>query len=1197
MSQGKDLTRWNRAGLSRFRYVDGKAAEYLELLRQKLVDKFSDPESKRCDWLKPSEKIPANEKIVQGETLIQRQQRLSLKQKRILEMYHQDRRDWAWEISRTFARACHILTEHTNAYANEGYLGTATQWDHVRRLVEMLDYHPAPPASAVTRLVLIAKENKKGTVTKGFQVKNNPPKGEAKVVFETLEDLFIDPALNALRPKGWNQSEDPAALPPEDNESIQPPAEERHFSAIADGPATHLQGVGETWAHRLNTLSGAEAFKIKDFLGLDPEKASDLGIGVNRLKAFKAMATAICNFDLEAGWSEISNWRLSRIAVENPASLAERTGNPLDKIEALQHRMELMGAYLDQTVYEKAKLIDLLAPSTGSTSDGDPDSVSTAWRAKEKPKVAPGQVVMISHIPDNKAEAATIGRIDETNGDIHLLLDQVDGTWTEWPKSEVALHVSPRWKRKCWLNGNDVIRTREPHGLNKGAFISWKISGGWKFAKVSEADKRNLRLEVSGPLPEDGTEIFVARQFEELEDGSAVQAGMEHYGVPSEEMLEALDDAFLEVKTDASDLFTLNEPNTEPPPVGNVPELMPPGKLDFGSFLFPSPFLPIDLVKAAVKMLLSMGIMEIPSTGEKVFKLMSLEEIDAAALDIETKVNEAIGTLGGQWNITDPQEELKKILAPPGEQSLPLYKEISAALAEQLKALDSPLLAIPQDPKVQAVVDAGESIYIFSGSAEKIEGGDWVAGRFTDGLRALKVSSVQELADDPSNGFSLGFENLVGNEGELEMVYADFRDAFIAEGATVNDTSIDKDTIELESLPESLESGRDVLLTAEGKSPVAAKIESVDGNTVKINPSPTGFAKGDLIIRGNVVLAGHGEAKPEKILGSGDAAKSNQEFTLEVDQVSFTPDPTQRSGVAADVDVEVSGRVWKQVPTLKDSTPGDHHYTIRMTEAGYVKFLFGDGYYGRRLPSGKNNIRVRYRYGSGEAGNIPAGSLEKPVKPHPLIKAVHQPFPTAGGADMEDVASLRENAPFSLLALERAVSLSDFSHLAAAQSSVWQARAFSRILHGGRAESVRVVIVPAEGIESREINDAVTAFLQKHALPGVQVVVDNFVKERFSLSVTIRINTDAFIADQVERAVAADLVDHFALRNRKLGEHLYLSEVYKIVEGIQGVESSKCVLNKEKTLQLIRADDERTVIYLDIDGGSTLTVTHEEYRP
>ncbi|MCH8308985.1 MAG: hypothetical protein IIB17_00640, partial [Chloroflexi bacterium] len=91
--------------------------------------------------------------------------------------------------------------EHVDAFANEGFIGTATQWDSLRRMVEMLDYHPAPPASAATRMALFAKEELAGTVAQGYQIKHAPLEGGAPVVFETLEDIIIDHRLNELRLK------------------------------------------------------------------------------------------------------------------------------------------------------------------------------------------------------------------------------------------------------------------------------------------------------------------------------------------------------------------------------------------------------------------------------------------------------------------------------------------------------------------------------------------------------------------------------------------------------------------------------------------------------------------------------------------------------------------------------------------------------------------------------------------------------------------------------------------------------------------------------------------------------------------------------------------------------------------------------------------------------------------------------------
>jgi predicted phage baseplate assembly protein len=268
-----------------------------------------------------------------------------------------------------------------------------------------------------------------------------------------------------------------------------------------------------------------------------------------------------------------------------------------------------------------------------------------------------------------------------------------------------------------------------------------------------------------------------------------------------------------------------------------------------------------------------------------------------------------------------------------------------------------------------------------------------------------------------------------------------------------------------------------------------------------------------------------------------------------------------------------------------------------MTEEGTVKIHFGDGKYGRRLPTGKNNVRVRYRVGSGISGNVAARSLEKAVNPHPLVESIVQWQSASGGGDMEDSSSLRDNAPPTLLALQRAVSLADFSHLASAQSSIWQAKAYNEVLHGGRSEKVRVVIVAAGGVSSNDIKKELKNYLQQQALPGVLVCVDDFVPALFDLTVTIRVDSSAYNPAQVQSAVSSALTDHFALKNRALGAHLYLSEAYKVVEAVEGVENSICLLNDDERLKVITATDQSMVIYLDSAAGSTLSIAAEEYQP
>ena len=63
-----DLTRWNRSGLKRFRYVDGNAITYLEALRLAMRRAFSDAAGNN-QWQELETAIP----VPAAETAAERQ--------------------------------------------------------------------------------------------------------------------------------------------------------------------------------------------------------------------------------------------------------------------------------------------------------------------------------------------------------------------------------------------------------------------------------------------------------------------------------------------------------------------------------------------------------------------------------------------------------------------------------------------------------------------------------------------------------------------------------------------------------------------------------------------------------------------------------------------------------------------------------------------------------------------------------------------------------------------------------------------------------------------------------------------------------------------------------------------------------------------------------------------------------------------
>ncbi len=196
LSQMTDLTRWNRAGLSRFRYIDGNAVTYLETLRQQLAHLFD--QGNGPSWQELVTRFPELADETRRET-----------RKRLLDQYYDERRDYAWEILRSFARSAHVLGEYLDAYANEAYLPTAVEWDNLRKLVGLLGYRPAPPASAQTQVALLFKTGESGEVAAGFALKNQPAAGAPTVIFETADKLQGSADLNRLYLLDWDKNPTP----------------------------------------------------------------------------------------------------------------------------------------------------------------------------------------------------------------------------------------------------------------------------------------------------------------------------------------------------------------------------------------------------------------------------------------------------------------------------------------------------------------------------------------------------------------------------------------------------------------------------------------------------------------------------------------------------------------------------------------------------------------------------------------------------------------------------------------------------------------------------------------------------------------------------------------------------------------------------------------------------------------------------
>jgi len=70
---------------------------------------------------------------------------------------------------------------------------------------------------------------------------------------------------------------------------------------------------------------------------------------------------------------------------------------------------------------------------------------------------------------------------------------------------------------------------------------------------------------------------------------------------------------------------------------------------------------------------------------------------------------------------------------------------------------------------------------------------------------------------------------------------------------------------------------------------------------------------------------------------------------------------TRRRPAGIKVELQIAGELWRQVPTLENTGPGDRVFVVSTDPNGATTVQFGDGTNGARLPTGTNQIAATYR--------------------------------------------------------------------------------------------------------------------------------------------------------------------------------------------------------------------------------------------
>ena len=239
------------------------------------------------------------------------------------------------------------------------------------------------------------------------------------------------------------------------------------------------------------------------------------------------------------------------------------------------------------------------------------------------------------------------------------------------------------------------------------------------------------------------------------------------------------------------------------------------------------------------------------------------------------------------------------------------------------------------------------------------------------------------------------------------------------------------------------------------------------------------------------------------------------------DQVIALPDQhIDASTIVLQVEDQGSWVDWRPVDFLAGQSAEARVYRLN-PESGFV--YFGDGLAnGKRPPQGARIRVAQYRYGGGQAGNLPIGTIKEIVDGSPRFKLRHE-WPLSGGRDAETVEQAEQRIPQFLTHRNRAVTETDFEALCQSNpiNPVARAEVIKGFLPGNTLDAARAdvpgvvsvfVLPPAEVAignwprPNKGLLKDVFSYLLNRVLVGTEIYVlsPQFIPMAVSIVVQVR---------------------------------------------------------------------------------------------
>lgn len=257
------------------------------------------------------------------------------------------------------------------------------------------------------------------------------------------------------------------------------------------------------------------------------------------------------------------------------------------------------------------------------------------------------------------------------------------------------------------------------------------------------------------------------------------------------------------------------------------------------------------------------------------------------------------------------------------------------------------------------------------------------------------------------------------------------------------------------------------------------------------------------------------------------------------------------------IQVAINNVAYTGVQYLIDYNNNDPVFTTVTNANNNTYIVFGDGVSGRIPPNGAA-IYATYRVGGGVSGNVAANNIKFVLtNAAPGLSVTNQNAAT-GGADPESTDSIRINAPLSVRALNRAVSLKDYSELVLQVNGV--AKAISK---ADVYTNVTIYVAPFgdRGVESNNVTptalfNTLSATIGEYMIDKAPANTTITLQPPFYVGVTLYVNITVlpqYKQSLVKTAAESALYTLFDFDNVVFADRISLQDVMTVLSSVSGI--------------------------------------------